>query len=174
MLQAWTHNFRTFDVHGSVHHNTNRKEPTRRDRVVEFIIPVFLNCSSCFERHTSHNQELKNSNCSLWFYIRLWLPAAVMAQPWQLPATTKVWKPEAAIRVFELLIMSCVSFETCWAIKKHWNNKFYYTVASCWLFLYELSDSCYYNEVLDFRQAGCIQRVFFTFFLGSTLWHTSW
>jgi hypothetical protein len=25
-----------------------------------------------------------------------------------------------------------VSPETCWAIKKHWNNKFYYTVASCW------------------------------------------
>jgi hypothetical protein len=23
----------------------------------------------------------------------------------------------------------------CWAIKKHWNNKFYYMVASCWFFL---------------------------------------
>jgi len=39
---------------------------------------------------------------------------------------------------FELLMMSGVSLETCWAIKKHWNNKFYYTVASCWLFLYDL------------------------------------
>ena len=47
-------------------------------------------------------------------------------------------KPEAAITVFELLMMSGVSLETCWAIKKHWNNKFYYTVASCWLFLYDL------------------------------------
>jgi predicted DCC family thiol-disulfide oxidoreductase YuxK len=46
-------------------------------------------------------------------------------------------KPEAVITVFELLIMSGVSLETCWAIKKHWNNKFYYTVASCWLFLYD-------------------------------------
>ena len=35
--------------------------------------------------------------------------------------------------------MSGVSLETCWAIKVHWNNKFYYTVASCWLFLYDLS-----------------------------------
>jgi len=34
--------------------------------------------------------------------------------------------------------MSGVSLEPCWAIKKHWNNKFYYTVASCWLFLYDL------------------------------------
>jgi len=44
-------------------------------------------------------------------------------------------KPEAAITVFELLMMSGLSLETCCAIKKHWNNKFYYTVASCWLFL---------------------------------------
>jgi len=35
-------------------------------------------------------------------------------------------------------MMSGVSLETCWAIKKHWNNKFYYTVASYWLFLYDL------------------------------------
>jgi len=48
-------------------------------------------------------------------------------------------KPEAAITVFELLLMSGVPLETRWAIKKHWNNKFYYTVASCWLFLYDLS-----------------------------------
>jgi hypothetical protein len=77
-------------------------------------------------------------------------------------------KPEAAITVFELLIMGGVSPETCWAInplnaklnpichllallgahpilhvsrirvKKHWNNKFYYTVAACWFFLWDL------------------------------------
>jgi hypothetical protein len=74
----------------------------KSDRVVEFIIPMFLNCSTRFERHTAHHQGLKNCNCSLWFYIRLWLPAAVMAV-----------KPEAAITVFELLMMSGVSLETC-------------------------------------------------------------
>jgi len=37
---------------------------------------MFINCSTCFEWHTAHHQELKNCNCSLWFYIRLWLPAA--------------------------------------------------------------------------------------------------
>jgi hypothetical protein len=46
-------------------------------------------------------------------------------------------KPEAEITFFELLMMSGVSLETYWTIKKLWNNKFYYTVASCWLFLYE-------------------------------------
>jgi hypothetical protein len=35
----------------------------------------------------------------------------------------------------ELLMMSGVTLETCWAFNKRWNNKFYYKVASCWLFL---------------------------------------
>jgi len=60
---------------------TNRIEiQTRCDRVVEFIIPMFLNWSTCFERHIAHHQELKNCNYSLWFYIRFWLLAAVMAE----------------------------------------------------------------------------------------------
>ena len=84
---------------------------------------MFINCSKCYERHTTHHQELKNCNCSLWFYIRLWLRAADRGRQPQ----TYV-KPEAAITVFELLMMSGVSLETCRAIKKHWNNKFYYKV----------------------------------------------
>jgi len=43
--------------------------------------------------------------------------------------------PETAITVFELLMMGGVSPETRRAIKKHWNNKFYYAVASCLFFL---------------------------------------
>ena len=43
---------------------------------LEFIIPMFRNCSTCFGRQTTHHQELKNCNYSLWFYIRLWLPVA--------------------------------------------------------------------------------------------------
>jgi hypothetical protein len=35
-------------------------------------------------------------------------------------------------------MMGGVSPETCWAIKKHWNNKFYHMVASCWFFLLDL------------------------------------
>jgi len=99
----------------------SQKEPTKCDRVVEFIIPVFLDCSTCFGSYTAHHQEHKNCNCSLWF----WQPKTYV-------------KSEAAITVFELLMMGGVSPETCWAIKKHWNNKFYYTVASCWFFLWDL------------------------------------
>jgi hypothetical protein len=32
-------------------------------------------------------------------------------------------------------MMSGMPLETCWAFNKLWNNKFYYKVASCWLFL---------------------------------------
>jgi len=31
--------------------------------------------------------------------------------------------------------MSGVPLETCWAFNERWVNKFYYKVASCWLFL---------------------------------------
>jgi hypothetical protein len=93
-------------------------------------------------RPTHHSSSgAQNCNCSVWFYIRLWLPAAVMAE-WELQCShdscrqPKTYvKLEAAITVFELLMMSDVSLETCCAINKYWNNKFYYTVASCWLFL---------------------------------------
>jgi len=54
-------------------------------------------------------------------------------------------KPEAAITVFELLMISGVSLEIYWAIKKHCNNKVYYTVASCWLFLQDL----FYEYITD-------------------------
>ena len=35
----------------------------------------------------------------------------------------------------ELLMMSGILLETCWAFNEQWNNKFCYKVASCWLFL---------------------------------------
>jgi len=35
----------------------------------------------------------------------------------------------------ELLMMSDMPLETCWAFNERWNNNFYYKVASCWLFL---------------------------------------
>jgi hypothetical protein len=35
----------------------------------------------------------------------------------------------------ELLMMSGMPLETCWPFNKFWNNKFYYKVASCRLFL---------------------------------------
>jgi hypothetical protein len=43
----------------------------------------------------------------------------------------------------ELLMMSGMPLETYWAFKKRWNNKFYYKVASCWLFLLSHVFNCF-------------------------------
>jgi predicted DCC family thiol-disulfide oxidoreductase YuxK len=99
---------------------------------------MFLNCSTCFGRHTVHHQKVKNSKTASGFtYV-------FGCRPLQWPShrrrrqPTKYVKLEAAFTVFELLMMSGLSLKTCWAIKKHWNNKFYYTVASCLFFLWDL------------------------------------
>ena len=65
-------------------------------------------------------------------------------------------KQEAAITVFELLMMGSVSPETCWAIKKYWNNKFYYTVASFWFFLWDF----YYDaRIHEHQEKDCFYWV---------------
>jgi hypothetical protein len=48
----------------------------------------------------------------------------------------------------ELLMMSGLPLETCWAFNERWNNKFCYKVESCWLFLL---NQIYYD--------GPIQRI---------------
>jgi hypothetical protein len=77
-------------------------EPTRCNRVVEFIIPMFLNYSTCFGWHTAHHQELRNCNYSLWFYIRLlWLRALRwLRHPWTSTQNyiRKIWCEEVVGR----------------------------------------------------------------------------
>ena len=51
-------------------------------------------------------------------------------------------------------MMGGVSPETCWASYKYGIIKFWYIVASCWIFLHELDGSCQYN---DGRQAVAFQ-----------------
>jgi hypothetical protein len=47
----------------------------------------------------------------------------------------------------ELLMMSGGPLETCWAFNERRNNKFYYKVASCWLFLLRTVTN-YANQVV--------------------------
>jgi len=73
--------FHSAGVHGSVHHNINLIGITKKMRPCSrIIIPMCLNRSTCFERHTAHHQEPKNCNCSLWFYIRFWLSENLLFQ----------------------------------------------------------------------------------------------
>ena len=64
----------------------------------------------------------------------------VVAGRWQRPATTRsttfhVCKTRGCLCSFMLLMMGGVSPETCWASYKY-EIKFWYTVASCWIFFY--------------------------------------
>jgi hypothetical protein len=79
-----------------------------------------------------HHQEL------LWLQLlilhtfvvsgrcRGWVPT----QPWQRPATTNVCKTRSC-NCRSSWWWAIISLETCWAVKKQWNNKLSYTVASC-------------------------------------------
>ena len=133
------------DVHGSVHHNTKRIEMTNKMRPCSRIL-LF----QCFliAQHVSSDTPLiiRSSKtviaASGFTYVCGCRQLSLLSHDSGRQPQTYV-KPEAAITVFELLMMSGVSLETCWAIKKHWNNKIYYTVSSCWSFLYDLHFQCY-------------------------------
>jgi hypothetical protein len=43
----------------------------------------------------------------------------------------------------ELLVMSGMPLETCWASNERWSDEFWYGIASCWLFL--LSENLWYG-----------------------------
>ena len=64
--------------------------PTRCSFVIEFIIPKFIEGSTCFERHTAQQQELSTVFAASGLYTH------VVTGQWQQPVTTWVYKPEAA------------------------------------------------------------------------------
>ena len=92
----------------------------------------FINAKQATETHGYKNtkRELYKTNAAIWFNkscrefpLRLDYgrsPHAYVNQRLQIQ--------------LELLMMSYVPLETCWAFNERWNNKFCYKVASCWLF----------------------------------------
>jgi len=77
--------------------------PTRCSFVIEFIIPTFIEGSTCFERYTAHHQELWTVFAASGLYTHVvssrcqgWVGKIFPTQPWQWSDTTWVYKPEAA------------------------------------------------------------------------------
>jgi len=72
----------------------------------------------------------------------MWWPAVVQAE-WEMAVASA--GHHMGIRgckySLELLMMSGVPLETCWAFNKLWNNKFYYKAASCWCFYWVIYDA---------------------------------
>ena len=91
------------DIHGSVHRrwlsrNTNKMPPF----VIEFIIPKFIEGSTCFERHTAHHQEHQTvfAASGLYTHVVTGRCQGWVGNEWQRPVTTWVYKPEAAYTVW--------------------------------------------------------------------------
>jgi len=67
---------------------------------MEFIIPKFIEGSTCFQRHTAHHQELETVFSACGLYTHVVTGRFFSIQPWQRPVTTCVYKPEAANTVY--------------------------------------------------------------------------
>jgi hypothetical protein len=63
-------------------------------------------------------------------------------------STFHVWKTRGCQCSFRLLMMGGVSPKTCWASYKYGTIKFWYIVASCWIFLCKF----YYDVRIHKRQ----------------------
>jgi hypothetical protein len=90
-------------------------------------------------------------------YIRMWWPAVVKSE-WELrldhgrsPHAYVIHRLQIQL---ELLMMSDMPLETCWAFNERWNNKFCYKVASCWLFLLG-------QQSFGTVKGGCVSRRFY-------------
>jgi len=100
--------------------------------------------STCFGRHTAHHEEPKIALAASGFsYVEGCKTfSGTVYCAWQRPPTTRpttfhVWKTRGCQCSFRLLVMGGVSPETCWASYKYGIIKFWYILASCWIFLYE-------------------------------------
>jgi len=63
--------------------------------------------------------------------------------PTKHPTTSHVWKTRGCQCSFRLLMIGSVSPETYWASYKYGIIKFWYIVASSWIFLYKLKRQCF-------------------------------
>jgi hypothetical protein len=87
----------------------------------------------------------------------MWWPAVVKSE-WELRLDYGR-SPHAYVNQrlqiqLELLMVSGIPLETCWAFNERWNNKLCYKVASCWLFL--LNHTTMHGSMnIKFIEIGC-------------------
>jgi hypothetical protein len=125
-----------------------KKNLTRCNNISKFYYSIFIWSSTCFGRHTAHDQEPKTALAASDFsYLEgCWTCSWWMLSGTVLCLTTSTnFTPNNLLRMqnqrlpvqFRLLMMGSVSPETCWASYKYGIIKFWYIVASCLIFLYE-------------------------------------
>jgi len=118
-----------------------KKNPTDATMYQNFIIPYLYKAQHISGDTPPIIRSLKLHWQPLVFHtwkVVGWLSGCA----WQCPPTTHpttfhVWKTRGCPCSFRLLMMGGLSPETCWALYKYGIMKFWYIVASCWIFLYE-------------------------------------
>jgi len=141
------------------------------------ILFIFIRSSTCFGPHTAHHQEPKTALAAsgfayvegCWTYSWWTSSGSVCLTAWHCPPTFHVWKTRGCQCSFRLLMMGGVSPETCWASYKYGIMKFWYTVASCWIFLYEL---CYDAWIHEHEASGLQGYDAISIGRVATLWET--
>jgi len=108
-----------------------KKYTTRCNSVSELYYSLFIRSSTRFGRQTAHHQEPKTALAASGFS---YVEGRWTCSWWTLSGTVSV--PD---NFHQHLMMGSVSSEKCWASYKYGIIKFWYTVASCGIFLYELS-----------------------------------
>jgi len=131
-----------------------KKNPTICNNVSKFYYSIFIWSSTCFGRHTAHHQEPKTALAATGF---LYVAGCWTCSWWTLSGTVCLTTSGTLCLTrgcqcsFRLLMMGGASPETCWASYKYGILKVWYIVASCWIFLCELTHSfcyLYYNIFL--------------------------
>jgi hypothetical protein len=93
------------------------------------LTKYFVSRSQQLTTNECESVEITNKMqpCNRIYYFKLYLQLLVYIH--------MLWPAVVKIDSLELLMMSGMPLETCWAFNKLWNNKSHYKVASCWLFL---------------------------------------
>jgi hypothetical protein len=112
------------------------------------LFHIYMKLNMFRATHTAHHNEPKTAMAASGFsYVEgcwtcSWWTVSGTVCAWQRPPTTRpttfhVWKTRGCQCSFRLLMMGLVSPETCSALYKY-EIKIWCSVASCWIFLYEL------------------------------------
>jgi hypothetical protein len=114
--------------------------PTRCSFVIEFIIPKFFEGSACFERHTTHHQELQTVFAASGLYAHMvtsrcqgWVGNGFPLSLGNSRSSHRYINQRLRIQFRAPDDEQCAA-RNMWAFKKRWNNKFYYKAASSWYF----------------------------------------
>jgi hypothetical protein len=107
-----------------------------------FYYSTFIWSSTCFGRHTAHHQEPKTALAASSFsYVKgCWMCQARQRPPSTRPTTFHVKKTRGCQCSYRLLMIGCVSPETCGALckyeKKYFDTLLHFVGFSLWIILW--------------------------------------